>query len=263
MSTQVVRGAAALAFRLQGPDAARPNGAVPAVQACVETCILRRRQAMRASAKKSDSLSEAAHPAARGREAREIDDHALVEALRRSEPWARVILVERFEPHIERLVAGALGFDPELADVVNDVFVRVFEKIHQLKDPGALRGWIASLAVFTARGHIRRRRRRRWLHFFAPHDLPEVPAPTATPEQCELLHSAYRALDQLPEDERIAFSLRFIAEMELTEVATACQVSLATIKRRLARADVRFRAEADRHPLLRERLLQGRPWKSP
>jgi len=188
-----------------------------------------------------------------------IDDAALVAALRRDEPWARVLLVERFEPHIERLVAGALGFDPDLADIINDVFVRVFEKIHQLKDPAALRGWIASLAVFTARGHIRRRRRWRWIRFFAPEDIPDVAANIATPEQQELLRSAYRVLDTLPADERMAFSLRFIAEMDLTEVATACGVSLATIKRRLSRADAKFRAGACTEPELEQRLAEPAP----
>jgi len=183
-----------------------------------------------------------------------VEDAALVAALIHDEAWARVTLVQRFEPLIERLVAGALGFDPDLADIINDVFVRVFENVHQLKDPAALRGWIASLAVFTARGHIRKRRRWRWIRFFAPEDMPDVAANVATPEQHELLRSAYRVLDTLPADERMAFSLRFIAEMDLTEVAAACGVSLATIKRRLSRADAKFRAGAGEHPALQERL---------
>src|SRR5205823_425772 len=87
------------------------------------------------------------------------DDAALVAALRRGEPHARLTLVDRYGMYIERLVAGALGVDGDLADVVNDVFVAVLERVHQVRDPSALRGWIGSLAVFTARGHIRKRRR--------------------------------------------------------------------------------------------------------
>jgi RNA polymerase sigma-70 factor (ECF subfamily) len=219
-------------------------------------CILVRRQTMHASAKKSASApAPVLSP--------DVDDRALVEALRQGDARARVMLVDRFESHIERLVAGTLGIDAELADIVNDVFVRVFEGIHQLKEPAALRSWIGSLAVFTARGYIRKRQRWRWIRFFAPRDIPDVAAPTATPEQCELLRSAYRALETLPEDERMAFSLRFIAEMDLTEVAAVCRVSLATIKRRLSRAEMRFRAEAIRDPVLTERLVRGGRWKSP
>src|SRR5438552_3794126 len=109
------------------------------------------------------------------------DDAALVAALRHGEPHARLTLVDRYGKYIERLVAGALGVDGDLADVVNDVFVAVFERVHQVRDPGALRGWLGSLAVFTARGHIRKRRRWRWIRFLAPQDVPDVAAPTATP----------------------------------------------------------------------------------
>jgi RNA polymerase sigma-70 factor, ECF subfamily len=134
------------------------------------------------------------------------------------------------------------------------VFVRVLEGIHQLKDPAALRGWIGTLAVFTARGHIRKRRRWRWIRFLAPQDVPEVPAAPHNPEASATMRAMYRALDALTADERMVFTLRFMAELELTEVAASCGVSLATIKRRLSRAEARFQEVAGADPLLSERL---------
>jgi RNA polymerase sigma-70 factor (ECF subfamily) len=190
------------------------------------------------------------------------DNAALVAALIRGEPGAWTELVDRFGPDVERLVAGALGVDADLADIVQDVFVRVIERIHQLRDPGALKGWIASVAVFAARGHIRKRRRWRWIRFLAPADIPDVPATTASPENHALVHSTYKLLDTLPDNERMAFSLRFVAEMELTEVAAACGVSLATIKRRLARAEIHFVEGARRDPALNERIERGERWRN-
>lgn len=177
-----------------------------------------------------------------------------VPALRRGEAWARTALVQKYHAKVERLVAGALGIDGDLMDVVQDVFVKVLKNVHQLKDPAALPGWIASLAVFTARGHIRHRRRWRWIRFLAPEDVPDLPIAGHDAEGSATMHAVYRAIDTLPTDERLAFSLRFVSELELTEVAAACQVSLATIKRRLARAEARFLAAAGTSPLLRERL---------
>ncbi|HVY40469.1 MAG TPA: sigma-70 family RNA polymerase sigma factor [Polyangia bacterium] len=188
------------------------------------------------------------------------DDAALVAALRRGDGRARMALVERFEPLVERLVAGALGIDSEIPDVVQDVFVAVLEGVHKLKDASALRSWIATLAVFTARGRIRRRRRWRWIRFVAPEEVPEVPVSGPQGETHEAVRATYAVLDSFPADERLAFSLRFVSEMQLTEVADACAVSLATVKRRLARAEKRFLEAAKTHPALRERLARGNRW---
>jgi RNA polymerase sigma-70 factor (ECF subfamily) len=184
-------------------------------------------------------------------------DAELVQALRRGDQRACAALVRRYHPKVQRLVAGALGVDGDLMDVVQDVFVSVLKNIHQLKDPGALPGWIASLAVFTARGHIRRRRRWRWIRFLAPEEVPELPLAAHDAEGTATLRAVYQVIDTLPTDERLAFSLRFVAELDLTEVAASCQVSLATIKRRLARAEARFLAAADKSSLLRARLERG------
>jgi RNA polymerase sigma-70 factor, ECF subfamily len=188
------------------------------------------------------------------------DDAELVSALRRGDARAQSILVERYEPLVERLVAGALGIDAEIPDVVQDVFVAVLEGVHNLKDASALRSWIATLTVFTARGRIRRRRRWRWIRFVAPEEVPEVPVPAPQGESNEAVRATYAILATFPDDERLAFSLRFVSEMQLTEVAEACRVSLATVKRRLARAEKRFVEAARSHPALNERMIHGGRW---
>ena len=77
-------------------------------------------------------------------------------------------------------------------------------------------------------------------------------------EGSQALHATYRLLSTLQPDEQIAFALRFIDGMELTEVAAACDVSLATIKRRLARAEARFSELARSEPALVE-WIGGEP----
>jgi RNA polymerase sigma-70 factor (ECF subfamily) len=94
-------------------------------------------------------------------------------------------------------------------------------------------------------------------------ELPDVQASAAPPEVLDALRATYAALDKLPADERIAFALRFIDGMELTEVAAACDTSLATIKRRLARAGARFEVEARKHPVLEAWLEGGSRWGNP
>jgi RNA polymerase sigma-70 factor (ECF subfamily) len=167
-------------------------------------------------------------------------DRAIVAALRAGNASGGAALYDRHWRHVRRVVVRVLGPDADVGDVVQDVFLSAIGSLERLDEPDALRAWLSRIAVFRARAEIRRRTRRKWLSLFAPEDLPDIEAPEVTPETSEALRATYRVLSRLPADERIAFALRFIDGMELVEVADACEVSLATIKRRLARAQKRF-----------------------
>lgn len=193
----------------------------------------------------------------------EGDDAALVEASRRGEKGARAALYDRYADHVHRVLYRVLGFDRDLADLHHDVFVRALGSLPNLDDPSALKGWLTMIAVHVAHAAITRRRRRAWLWFLPSDELPDVQASAAPPEVLDALRATYAALDKLPADERVAFALRFIDGMELTEVAAACDTSLATIKRRLARAGARFEAEARKHPVLEAWLEGGSRWGNP
>jgi RNA polymerase sigma-70 factor (ECF subfamily) len=186
-------------------------------------------------------------------------DAALVAALKGREAGASALLFDRYGAYVERLVVRVVGLDPEVPDLIHEVFARALEGIHGLRESSALKGWIGSIALFTARVFLRNRRtRRRWLRFLAPHDLPEMAATIVSPEVSETLKRTYAILDALPTDERIAFALRFVDGMELTQIAEIAGVSLATIKRRLGRARELFWDAAGKDPLLREHIADER-----
>jgi RNA polymerase sigma-70 factor, ECF subfamily len=187
-------------------------------------------------------------------------DAALVEALRAGRPGASAALFDRYGVHVRRVLVRVLGADREIADLMHEVFVQVLESVHRLEDVRAFKGWITSVAVFTARGRIRRRSRWRLMRLMSPAELEEVESPSATPEMAEAVRCTYKVLAQLPADDRIAFALRFIDGMELTEVAGACRVSLATIKRRLSRAQQQFFTEAQKYPELAPWLQGASRW---
>jgi RNA polymerase sigma-70 factor (ECF subfamily) len=194
------------------------------------------------------------------------DDVALVEALREHHPGAKAALVERYAPLVERIITHVIGFDRELADIVQDVFLSALGSIHKLQDPRALRPWLSRVATATARKALRSRMRRGWLRLFLDADEErrwEPPAAGLDADVLAALAAVYAVLQRLPADDRIAFCLRFVDGMELTEVADACGVSLATIKRRLVRAEQRFAAAARQRPELADWMKEGSRWQDP
>ena len=71
----------------------------------------------------------------------------------------------------------------------------------------------------------------------------ELRDPDISPERRALLTRVYQALDQLPVDHRLAWTLRYVEGEKLERVAERCGCSLATAKRRIAAAHTRIQAE--------------------
>ncbi len=190
----------------------------------------------------------------------ERDDASLVAACRNGDPAAGGALYDRHADHVHRVLRRILGPSDELPDLAHDVFIRALRSLDRVDNPNALKGWLTTIAVHVARSAIVRRKRRSWLWFLPPEQLPEVDSGAASADVLDAFRATEAVLETLPVDERIAFALRFVDAMELTEVAAACGTSLATIKRRLARAIARFATEARRYPALEPWLEGGSRW---
>lgn len=185
------------------------------------------------------------------------NDAALAAALRADPDHGRAELFDRYGADVERILYRILGADAELYDVLHEVFIAALTSVSRLRDDNALGRWLTGIAVHKARKLIRRRQRWRWIQSMAPADLPEVIAPTPSVEVSEALAQTYRVLNRLDPDERIAFALRHIEGMELIAIAEATSVSLATVKRRIARAEARFVELASSSDTLAEWLEKG------
>jgi RNA polymerase sigma-70 factor (ECF subfamily) len=190
-----------------------------------------------------------------------LDDAALVDALRKGHAAARAELFDRHAERVQRILLRILGNDRDLSDLLHDVFVRALTNIDALADSAALRSWLMGIAVMTAREALTRRARSRWLRFLPFEQVPDVACAPQDDEACEAVRATYSVLDTLGEDDRITFALRFIEGLELTEVAAALGVSLNTCKRRVADAQRRFLARARREPSLRELVEAREPWR--
>lgn len=177
-------------------------------------------------------------------------DAGLVGAVRAGHPDAHEELVRRCGPDVERILYRVLGPDSEMEDLAHEVFIAAFACLEQLREPKALRSWLVGIAVRKARKLIARRKRWSFMRNVAPTDLPEQVAATSSAEISEAFRSTYRIMSELPVDDRVAFALRHVDGMELTAVAEATDVSLATAKRRVARARRRFLQLAQKNDAL-------------
>jgi len=163
----------------------------------------------------------------------------LVAALGRGEPWAAVEVWDRHAASVRRLIARALGPRPEVDDLTQEAFMRVFSRIGVLRDAGALREFVFAIAVNVVRRELRYRWVRRKVLLSDSGFVPDVEGPSADPETREALARCYAILDKLGARERAAFVLRYLEEQTLEEVASGLGVSLSTAKRLVTRAGER------------------------
>lgn len=184
------------------------------------------------------------------------DDAELVRLVSEQQPAAVAELFDRFAGLVRGTLARTLGNSIDIDDLTQDTFITVVRRMHTLRDTSALRSFVVSVAVRTARNELRKRAIRRFVGLEDAVNLPVVGPRDAA--LVEGIRHVYEALDQMSADARLAFVLRHIEGYELGETATACGCSLATIKRRLARAEARFEAIARNDPALRGFLDESR-----
>ena len=166
-----------------------------------------------------------------------IGDAELVTRALDGDRWSREVLYRRHAGSLLAMTARLLASRNEAEEVVQDTFVAGFEHLAALREPAAFRGWLGQIAVSLVRRRIRRARLMRLCGLDRGADdatLASFAAPGASPDEVAELSFVGRVLAGQPANLRIAWSLRWIEGLELTEVASLCGCSLATAKRRIA-----------------------------
>lgn len=194
--------------------------------------------------------SEAASPV----EAQEVDvdvdaaavdeDLELVGRARRSEARAFEQLYRRHAEFAFNLAARIQGSATDVEDVVHDAFLKAQERLSDLRDSAAFRPWLGSIVVRLVRTRLRRRKLLSALGLITPEpvEIESIATSDADPEARALLAQVYALLQTMAADDRIAWTLRYVERHRLETVAVMMDCSLATAKRRIARAQ-RFLTE--------------------
>lgn len=140
--------------------------------------------------------------------------------------------------YIAGVVHRVMGHDGEVDDIVQETFVDAIEGLRRLHSshPSAVRAWLVTVAVRRTRRVLSSRRRRMMFAFWTVDYAPRASDPRDRAPVDEL----YDALARVPEDLRIPWVLHRVEHLSLPETAAACEVSLATVKRRIADAEERI-----------------------
>jgi RNA polymerase sigma-70 factor, ECF subfamily len=178
------------------------------------------------------------------------DEAELIAGLCRRDAAAAQALYLQYSAMVRRVLIQVLGSERDVDDLVQDTLIVVINRAPALRKVQSFRSFVIGVAIHLSKNEIRRRSLRRFVGLDDVAEVPLVDPHDAV--SAEVARHLYRALDKMEVSARMAFVLRFVQGCELAEVAAACDCSIATIKRRLARAEKRFARLVAADPVLQE-----------
>ena len=155
-------------------------------------------------------------------------------------------IVRRHQRRVHRWLL-MLVRDPEEADnLTQECFLRAYQSLSSFRGESSLETWLLRIAANLARDHQKNRRTSFWKRLLGLGDSGEeawaesIPAPDATPEQALLaredVRAVWNAANELSQQQRAVFLLRFVEDMELNEIATVLGLQVGSVKTHLFRA---------------------------
>lgn len=195
----------------------------------------------------------------------EQSDEELIKAILAGSSPAFETLIGRHQDRIFRLLSRFTRDWGEVEDLGQEVFVKVFSKLHTFNQDSAFYTWVYRIAVNTAKDHCSRRSHRRLVLVDDAALLDSGQCDTdyagsAEPLlQAELSEVTRQVLDTLPDKYRQILILREYEELSYTEMSEVLECSMGTVESRLFRARHRFKEALERmHPELVPQVRGGR-----
>ncbi len=167
-------------------------------------------------------------------------------------------LLRRYQPHLEKVFYHLAPDWPDRADLVQEVWIRVYRNIKRLQEPAKFKGWLTRIATNLFYDELRKRKRvKHPLSLDAPIQADdgeinwELPSGEPEPAQELMTEEFYAqlqaAIADLPETFRTTIVLREIEGMSYEEIAEITKVSLGTVKSRIARARQRLQSQLENY----------------
>ncbi|KAB0605614.1 RNA polymerase sigma factor RpoE [Castellaniella defragrans] len=173
-------------------------------------------------------------------------DLALVERVRRGERHAFDLLVIKYQRKIMRLLSRMIHDPAEIEDVAQEAFIKAYRALPQFRGDSAFYTWLYRIALNTARNWQAASFRRPATvtplenedgeTFDQIDGLSDHSTPESLMASRQVAQAVNEAIDELPDDLRLAIVLREIEGMSYEEIASTMQCPIGTVRSRIYRA---------------------------
>ncbi len=167
-----------------------------------------------------------------------MSDHELMERLSRGDEQAFAILYERHREWVGFYLGGFCDTEEDREELVQDVFARIHRAAPRYAPTAAFTSWARQIARNTGIDYLRRcERRAAGSQAELPEELHDLRFEPGRAVRSDLVREELRrAIEALPEPQRLAVVMRYFGTMELKEIAWALRCPVGTVKSRIHHA---------------------------
>ena len=178
------------------------------------------------------------------------DETDLVARLKQGDESAFRIIVETRKDLVYNTALGLLQNAGDAEDITQEVFIKVYESVHQFKGESAFSTWLYRIAVTKSLEMIRNRKRKKRFAFITGlfgdsnelrHDPPDFVHPGIQLDNREKASVLFKAIQKLPENQRIAFTLHKVEGVPYQEISEIMKITVSAVESLIHRAKANLR----------------------
>ncbi len=176
-----------------------------------------------------------------------MEEKKLIEKILNKDYKAFNILVDRYYPEVLKISNGFLHNKIDAEDMTQDVFIEIYQSLAKFRKESSLATWIYRITVNKSLNLIRKHKREKLVENFEsfifskksedPNSYKKFVLNEETEiEREERSAKLYKAIEKLPNNQKIAFTLSKYDDMSYKEIAEVMGVSLSSVESLIHRA---------------------------
>ncbi len=173
-----------------------------------------------------------------------MEEHELIHQLRERSETAYRQLVDSHRTRVYNTVLNILQDTEEADDTAQEVFIQVYHAIGKFKEDSSLATWLYKIAVRKALDKLRQRKNRQKLQRLIPWWMPNDERPKQEAfyhpgialENKERAAILFKAINDLPEKQKVAFTLIKVQGLKYEEASEIMEQNIKAIESLISRA---------------------------
>ena len=185
------------------------------------------------------------------------DETDLIERLSAGDERAFKSLFDLYKSKVYNTAAGFLTNESEAEDINQEVFIQVFKSIKHFKEKSQLSTWIYRITVTKCLDVLRKKKTKKRFAFItdlfenedkeSKESFVNYEHPGVETDKKELSAILFKEIENLPENQRIAFVLNKVEQLSYREISGIMDTSVPAVESLISRAKANLKKRLEKY----------------